>query len=154
LVVPSHALLLFVIFVSFPVGLRTTLMPAFGFKLPAGCALLGQVGIDSGDFGGWPGQRHSGQLGQYSKREVYMASKPVMDTTRIPLELSKQLRTLAHDLSNSIETIMQASYLLGQAAALDDTNKKWVELIDNAARDAARINREIREILRNNSVKA
>jgi hypothetical protein len=80
-----------------------------------------------------------------------MASKPVMETTKIPLELSKQLRTLAHDLSNSIETIMQASYLLGQAAGLDDTNKKWVELIDNAARDAARINREIREILRNNT---
>ena len=80
-----------------------------------------------------------------------MASKPVMETTKIPTELSKQLRTLAHDLSNSIETIMQASYLLGQAAGLDDTNKKWVELIDNAARDAARINREIREILRNNT---
>jgi len=61
-----------------------------------------------------------------------------------------RLRTLAHDLSNSIETVMQASYLLAQAK-LDDTNKKWVELIDNAARDAARINREIREILRSQS---
>jgi hypothetical protein len=45
---------------------------------------------------------------------------------------------------------MQASYLLGQAN-LDDTNKKWVELIDNAVQDAARINREIREILRSQS---
>jgi signal transduction histidine kinase len=62
-------------------------------------------------------------------------------------ELNARLRTLAHDLSNSIETVMQASYLLGQAQ-LDDANKKWVGLIDNAARDAARINREIREILR------
>jgi hypothetical protein len=58
-----------------------------------------------------------------------------------------KLRTLAHDLSNSIETVMQASYLLAQAQ-LDDTSKKWLELIDNAVRDAARINREIREILR------
>lgn len=58
-----------------------------------------------------------------------------------------KLRTLAHDLSNSIETIMQASYLLAQAQ-LDPTAKKWLELIDNATRDAARINREIREILR------
>ncbi len=80
-----------------------------------------------------------------------MAPKPEMDTTpKIPLELSKQLRTLAHDLSNSIETIMQASYLLGQAT-LDDNNKRWVELIDNATRDAARINREIRDILRSQS---
>lgn len=81
-----------------------------------------------------------------------MASQPAMETThKIPLEISQQLRTLAHDLSNSIETIMQASYLLGQAQTLDSTNKKWVELIDNAARDAARINREIREILRSHS---
>ncbi len=69
---------------------------------------------------------------------------------KIPLQISKQLRSLAHDLSNSIETIMQAGYLLSQAK-LDDVNKKWVELIDNATKDAARINREIREILRNQS---
>jgi signal transduction histidine kinase len=69
---------------------------------------------------------------------------------RIPLAISKQLRTLAHDLSNSIETIMQATYLLGQAK-LDDTNNKWVGLIDSASRDAARINREIRDVLRSQS---
>ncbi len=62
-------------------------------------------------------------------------------------EVNTELRRLAHDLSNSIETIMQASYLLAQAK-LDDTNKKWVELIDTAARDAAKLNRELREILR------
>jgi hypothetical protein len=58
-----------------------------------------------------------------------------------------RLRTLAHDLSNSIETVMQASYLLGQAQ-LDDVNRRWMGLIDQATKDAARINREIREILR------
>lgn len=62
-------------------------------------------------------------------------------------ETNTKLRALAHDLSNSIETIMQASYLLAQAS-LDDSSRKWLELIDNATRDAARINREIREILR------
>ena len=45
---------------------------------------------------------------------------------------------------------MQASYLLAQAK-LDDNSKKWLELIDNATRDAARINREIREVLRGQS---
>jgi signal transduction histidine kinase len=58
-----------------------------------------------------------------------------------------KLRTLAHDLSNSIETIMQASYLLAQVR-LDSDSRKWLELIDKAAQDAARVNREIREILR------
>ncbi len=61
-----------------------------------------------------------------------------------------KLRTLAHDLSNSIETIMQASYLLAQVKLADD-NRKWIELIDKAAQEAARINREIREILRTQS---
>ncbi len=76
---------------------------------------------------------------------------PLMGTgtgvAMIPPEVNTKLRALAHDLSNSIETIMQASYLLAQCK-LDDSAKKWLELIDNATRDAARINREIREILR------
>jgi len=69
---------------------------------------------------------------------------------KIPLPISKELRTLAHDLSNSIETIMQATYLLGQAK-IDDANRKWLELIDQATRDAAKINRQIREVLRSQS---
>jgi K+-sensing histidine kinase KdpD len=60
------------------------------------------------------------------------------------------LRSLAHDLSNSIETILQAAYLLGQAK-LDVNSKKWTQLIDSAAQDAARINREIRAILKSQS---
>jgi signal transduction histidine kinase len=71
----------------------------------------------------------------------------------IPPEVNTKLRSLAHDLSNSIETIMQASYLLAQTK-LDDNGKRWLELIDNATRDAARINREIREILRAQSAPA
>jgi signal transduction histidine kinase len=62
-------------------------------------------------------------------------------------ETVAKLRTLSHDLSNYIETIMQASYLLAQAK-LDDNNKKWLDLVDKASQDAARVNREIREILR------
>ena len=62
-------------------------------------------------------------------------------------EVNQKLRTLAHDLSNSLETIMQASYLLAQAD-WDDASKQWLELIDKAAREAARINRELRDLLR------
>jgi signal transduction histidine kinase len=71
-----------------------------------------------------------------------------METTaRIPAEINTRLRALAHDLSNSIETIMQASYLLAQGK-LDEPSKRWSDLIDQATREAARINREIRDILR------
>lgn len=73
--------------------------------------------------------------------------KPMETTPRIPAEINNKLRTLAHDLSNSIETIMQASYLLAQSK-LDEGTKRWSDLIDQGSRDAARINREIREILR------
>jgi hypothetical protein len=45
---------------------------------------------------------------------------------------------------------MQASYLLGQMK-LDGDSKRWADMVDQAGRDAAKINREIREILRANS---
>jgi signal transduction histidine kinase len=72
------------------------------------------------------------------------------NSQRIPEAVSKQLRTLAHDLSNSIETIMQATYLLGQSQ-FDETTRKWFDLIDQATREAAKINRQIREVLHANS---
>lgn len=82
--------------------------------------------------------------------EVKMPSKPQLGQEKIPAEISTQLRTLAHDLSNSIETIMQACYLLNQSK-LDETSKKWAEMIDTGARDAAKVNRDIRDVLRSRS---
>lgn len=80
-----------------------------------------------------------------------MAPKAAMEASRkLPDEVTGRLHMLAHDLSNSLETILQAAYLLGQAK-LDANSKKWTQLIDAAAQDAARINREIREILRSRS---
>ncbi len=58
-----------------------------------------------------------------------------------------QLRTLAHDLSNSLEAILQASYLLRQGK-LEGDGKRWAELIDTSSQEAARINREMRKALR------
>jgi K+-sensing histidine kinase KdpD len=72
------------------------------------------------------------------------------ETKKLPNETIAKMRTLSHDLSNYIETIMQASYLLAQAK-LEENNQKWLELIDKASQDAARVNREIRDILRSQS---
>jgi hypothetical protein len=69
------------------------------------------------------------------------------DQPEIPLPVCKELRRLAHDLSNSIETIMQANYLLSQAT-VSEADRKWLDLIEQATREAAEINRNIREILR------
>jgi len=63
------------------------------------------------------------------------------------------LRKLAHDLSNSIETVIQASYLLNQTK-LDVHGKKWARMIEAAADEAAQINRGIREILRSQSTRS
>ena len=76
-----------------------------------------------------------------------MSDTAIKVSKNLQSETVTKLRALSHDLSNYIETIMQASYLLAQAK-LDDNNKKWLDMVDKAAQDAARVNREIREILR------
>jgi hypothetical protein len=63
-----------------------------------------------------------------------------------PPEVIANLRLLVHDLSNSLDSVLQAAYLLREAE-LDGKNRKWARTIDSAARDAARINREINAIL-------
>ena len=79
-----------------------------------------------------------------------MANTATEESKKLQSETVAKMRVLSHDLSNYIETIMQASYLLAQAK-LDENNKKWLEMIDKASQDAARINREIREMLRSQS---
>jgi hypothetical protein len=79
-----------------------------------------------------------------------VADSTMEETKKLPNETIAKMRTLSHDLSNYIETIMQASYLLAQAK-LEENNQKWLELIDKASQDAARVNREIRDILRSQS---
>jgi light-regulated signal transduction histidine kinase (bacteriophytochrome) len=71
-------------------------------------------------------------------------------TKKLAPEVVTQLRRLAHDLSNSIETITQASYLLSQTR-LDANGKKWNGMIESAAQDAAKINQGLREMLRSQS---
>jgi K+-sensing histidine kinase KdpD len=66
---------------------------------------------------------------------------------KAPQEQIARLRTLAHDLSNSLEAIMQASYLLSQAK-LDGESKRWAQLLQTSSDEAAKTNREIRRVLR------
>jgi light-regulated signal transduction histidine kinase (bacteriophytochrome) len=65
---------------------------------------------------------------------------------KAPPDVVEHLGILSHDLSNSLETILHAAYLL-QEAELDGIHKKWAQMIDTAARDATHTNREIRKIL-------
>ena len=69
---------------------------------------------------------------------------------KIPLEIARELRSLAHDLSNSLETILQATYLVSQTE-LPASTRRWVEMMDQASQEAIVINRKLREILRSQS---
>jgi hypothetical protein len=72
------------------------------------------------------------------------------DGPKIPDDAAKELRILAHELSNALETIVQASYLLTQAGPPDNM-RRWVDMIDKASQDAVEINRNLRRILRSQS---
>ena len=66
---------------------------------------------------------------------------------KIPADVCKELRTLAHDLSNSLETVLQANYLLAQSE-VPEQSRRWIEMIDQATKESVRLNRKLREILR------
>jgi hypothetical protein len=69
---------------------------------------------------------------------------------KISPEIARELRSLAHDLSNSLETILQATYLVSQTE-LPANTRRWVEMMDQASQEAVAINRKLREILRSQS---
>jgi hypothetical protein len=69
---------------------------------------------------------------------------------RIPAELAKELRMLAHDLSNALETVVQATYLISQAGPPENL-ARWVKMIDQASQEAVKNNQKLREILRSHS---
>ena len=69
---------------------------------------------------------------------------------KIPAEVAKELRTLAHDLSNALETIVQATYLISQSGP-PENSRRWVELIDQASQEAVSINHKLRQLLRSHS---
>ena len=69
---------------------------------------------------------------------------------KIPADLARELRTLAHDLSNALETVVQATYLISQAGPPENLGH-WVEMIDHASQEAVKINQKLRQILREQS---
>ena len=72
------------------------------------------------------------------------------DDPKIPQEIARELRRLAHDLSNALETIVQATYLVSQGE-LPNSSRRWIEMMDQASQEAATINRKLRDILRSQS---
>jgi len=67
---------------------------------------------------------------------------------KIPAPVAAEVRRLAHDLSNALEIIIQASYLL-QMTNPEAQAKRWATMVDQGAQQAAAINRKLREYIRN-----
>ena len=76
-------------------------------------------------------------------------ARPKAAKQAVPLEATVQI--LFACVAVGLAFVILGITYYQQKHQLDDTNKRWVELIDKAARDAARINREIRDILRAHS---
>jgi hypothetical protein len=68
----------------------------------------------------------------------------------IPTEQAAEIRRLSHDLSNALEIIVQASYLLGTVSQ-DASAKHWAQLLDSGVVQAAEVNRVLRDYIIANS---
>ena len=68
-------------------------------------------------------------------------------TATIPQELSAEIRRLMHDLSNALEIVLQAGYLL-TTADTEEPVKEWIGLLDGGAQQAMALPRPLRANLR------
>ena len=69
----------------------------------------------------------------------------------LPPDSLKQLRSLSHQMSNALEVILQAHYLL-QQSQLSPEDEKWVSMIGKATSEATVVNGQIRDIVRSLSI--
>ncbi len=74
---------------------------------------------------------------------------PSNDST-IPEDLALEIRKLAHDLSNSLEIIVQTSYLLS-TADLKSPASDWLHMLDNGVTKAMDINMALRNYIKAHS---
>ena len=77
-------------------------------------------------------------------------TNPSVPPVTIPPELSAEIRRLMHDLSNALEIILQAGYLL-TTTGTEESVKEWIGLLDGGAQQALTIHRELREYIRGHS---
>jgi hypothetical protein len=69
---------------------------------------------------------------------------------QIPEEVAIEIRRLAHDLSNSLEIIVQTSYLLSMSE-LKEPASSWLRMLDSGVQKALDLNLELREYVKKNT---
>ena len=73
-----------------------------------------------------------------------------LPSQQIPEEVAIEIRRLAHDLSNSLEVIVQTSYLLSMAE-LKEPASSWLRMLDSGVQKALDLNQELREYVKKNT---
>jgi hypothetical protein len=68
----------------------------------------------------------------------------------IPADLAIEVRKLVHELSNSLEVIVQTSYLMG-TLGLKEPGSDWLRMMDDGVQKAMEINLTLREFVRSHS---
>ena len=76
-------------------------------------------------------------------------SSPVnsASTVTIPEDLAREIRRIAHDLSNALEIIVQTSYLLS-LAELKEPAAEWLKMLDGGVNKSLELNLQLREYIK------
>ncbi len=79
--------------------------------------------------------------------ESHPTPSPASADATIPEDLALEIRRIAHDLSNSLEIIVQTSYLLSMAE-LKEPASEWLRMLDSGVNRALEINGQLREYIK------
>jgi hypothetical protein len=77
-------------------------------------------------------------------------SEPTTAPQYIPEQTALEMRRIAHELSNSLEVIVQTSYLLG-LAELKAPADEWLKMLDSGVNKALEQNLALRDFIKKNS---
>ena len=72
------------------------------------------------------------------------------DQSTIPEDLAIEIRRIAHELSNSLEVIVQTSYLLS-LAELKEPAAEWLRMLDSGVSKALELNGDLREYIKSHT---
>lgn len=79
-------------------------------------------------------------------------TSPSGSNALIPEEVSLEIRRIAHELSNSLEVIVQTSYLLSMAE-LKEPAAEWLRMLDSGVNKALELNSDLREYIKSHTPK-
>lgn len=88
--------------------------------------------------------------GTIPHREARNPMEPSSENCKLPPKIAAEVRVLMHDLSNALEIVLQAGYLL-TTAETEQPLKEWIGLLDGGAQQALVIHRQLRDYIRAHS---